>query len=513
MKLENLIQSIEIDDQKNPQDIQINGVAYHSQKVLPGDLFVCVKGFKTDGHKYLKDAIKNGAKAAIVEAFQPVEIPQYKVNNSRKALAEVSASFYQHPSKQMHMVGVTATNGKTTTTYMLNSILESSGKKTGLIGTVVIKNDQEIKKATLTTPESLDLQKYLHEMAKNNVSHVTMEASSAAIKLMRNHGVDYDVVALNNLSKEHMGFHKSLEDYRNTKKGFITSVKKSGWAVLNLDDEQSSSLVDQVDANVITYGINDQSGHITIENLDLSTGVATFDVVILKPFKNINPQRFEVKLSVAGYHSVYNAIAALSMALASDISIEDIQKGLSAFKGVERRFEMIYDREFKVFDDHFANVGNINVTFKTMEFMTYDSLVLIYAIRGSRGVITNRENAEAIVEWSKKLGFNKVIATMSRRTTGEKDNVTEEELNVFKEVVQATDLEVEYYDRLEDAIEEGLARVNPSDVILLAGCQGMDHGGRILLEKISKGLPKDEKEEIMKPLRSRVAGMARDLDE
>ncbi|MGM0378962.1 MAG: Mur ligase family protein [Bacillota bacterium] len=506
MKLNKLIKDIDIIDKKNKDNVDIEGVVCDSRKVKKGFLFVCIKGFETDGHLYAKKAFDNGAKALVVQKFLDVDLPQIKVKNSRKALAIISNIFYDEPSKKMKLVGITATNGKTTTSYMVDSILKASGLKTGVIGTVAIKNGEKIESTKLTTPESVDLQKYLYEMEKNNVNNVTMEASSAAIKLKRVHSIDYDIKAFNNLSKEHIGFHKTFEDYKNTKSSFIKDLKKDGWAVLNIDDKIIKKLKNEVNCNVLTFGIDNKKADITIENLDLSTGIAKFDLKINNRFIDIDKQSFKIQLSVAGYHSVYNAVSAISIGLLLGIDIKDIQKGLNDFKGVERRFELIYDKEYKIFDDHFANVGNIDVTLKTLELMDYNSLVLIYAIRGSRGVVTNKENAEAIVKWSKKIGFNKVIASLSKKTTDKKDKVTKKELNIFKEVMDKSHLEYKIYDTLDKAIDKGLDKVSNNDVIMLAGCQGMDYGGHIILNKISKTLADDKKDQVLGPLKERVVG-------
>ena len=506
MKLDKLIKNIKVVDKKNYKNIDIEGVVCDSREIKNHYLFVCIKGFETDGHLYAKKAFENGATALVVQRFLDIDLPQIKVKNSRKALAIISNIFYNEPSKKMKLIGITATNGKTTTSYMLDSILKASGLKTGVIGTVAIKNGDEIQSTKLTTPESVDLQKYLYEMEKNNVSHVTMEASSAAIKLNRVNSIDYDIKAFNNLSKEHIGFHKTFKDYKNTKSSFIKDFKKNGWAVLNIDDKIINKLKDEVNCNILTFGIDNKKADITIENLDLSTGIAKFDLKINKKFKDVCKQSFKIQLSVAGYHSVYNAISAISIGLLLGIDIKDIQKGLNEFKGVERRFELIYDKEYKIFDDHFANVGNIDVTLKTLDLMDFNSLVLIYAIRGSRGVVTNKENAEVIVKWSKKIGFNKVIASLSKKTTDKKDKVTNEELNIFKEVMDKSHLEYKIYDTLDKAIDNGLKKVNSNDVIMLAGCQGMDYGGHIILNKISKELTNEKKDEVLEPLKDRVVG-------
>ncbi|MED3570923.1 UDP-N-acetylmuramyl-tripeptide synthetase [Cytobacillus praedii] len=487
MQLEELLRSIKVERVYNDKDMRINGVSYHSQKVSNGHLFVCVRGYKTDGHKYLAQAVANGAVAAVVEEVQEAfDIPQFVVKNSRIALAQLGDAFYDHPSKKMKMIGVTATNGKTTTSYMINAILENEGFKTGLIGTVSIKIDDMSIPAELTTPESLDLQNYLNQMVEKNVSHVCMEVSSAALETHRVETVDYDIVSLNNVSREHIDSHGSFEQYFEAKSSLIRNASERSIAVLNLDDPYSASLVNQTKAKVITFGVNSKEGHIHCKNLDLTTGRAKFTVEILKAFKangaEYIPGEFDIELSVPGLHSVYNSMVAITVALLSGVAVSTIQHTLKNFAGVERRFEFIYEEDIKIIDDHFANTGNINVTLQTLKYMDYKKLHIVYAIRGERGPTVNQENAEAIVEWAAKLGLNEIIATKSISHVTAKDKVTDEEQRVFEEVMAEARIQVDLYDELPDAIARALNKAEKGDLVLLAGCQGMDHGAEIALQ-------------------------------
>ncbi len=513
MKLYELLKSVDVVETLNEKDIQISGIAYHSGKVKQGDLFVAIKGYKTDGHKYIPDAIKNGAVAVVVEDLQPsLDIPQFRVKDSRKALAALSDAYYGHPSQAMNIIGISATNGKTSTSFMTNAILERHGFKTGIIGTVMVKYGNYIEPSILTTPESLDLQRYFSHMRNQNISHVVMEVSSSALELKRVANVDFDIVTLNNINREHIDLHGSFERYYEVKSSLIRDAKPSAWAILNLDDPYSKALIDKTKAKVLTYGIKDNTGDITIKDLDLSTGRAKFTVVIQNPIKNngfaYEPQEFDINLSVSGYHSVYNSLVAISAGLLCGVDIPTIQEAINSFKGVERRFQIIYDKGFKIIDDHFANPGNINVTLETLTMMNFNKLHLVYAIRGSRGVTTNRENAEAIARWAEKLGMKEIIATLSRSHVTEKDKVTPEEVEVFLEVMNKKGIKVHLYDELRDAISYGLSKISKGDVLLLAGCQGMDYGAKIALEELYKLRPYMDKKELFKALEDRIAGIS-----
>jgi len=489
MSLKELLKSTPVLDSIHQREMLVSGISYHSQKCSEGHLFVCVNGYKTNGHKYLANAIQNGAVAAIVEEFQDgIEIPQFRVSNSRIALAQLGAACYGFPANSMKMIGITATNGKTTTSYITNAILERHGLKTGLIGTVVIKIDDYSIPSELTTPESLDLQYYLKQMADKKVSHVTMEVSSAALETHRVETVDYDIVALNNLSREHIDSHGTFEKYWEAKSSLIRNASPNSFAVLNLDSDYSASLIDKTKASVITYSLKSREGTVYCKDLDLSTGRAKFKFEILKPFQvndvTFTPGEFDVELSIPGLHSVYNSMVAIIISLLCGIPVPTIQETLQSFSGVERRFEIIHEDKFIIIDDHFANPGNIDVTLETVKYMNYERLRLVYAIRGSRGPTINRENAEAMVNWMKKLELNEVIATRSISHVTEKDFVTDEEVQAFMDIMNKANIQVELYDELPDAINDALSHAEPGDLVMLAGCQGMDNGAQIALQTL-----------------------------
>jgi len=512
IKLNEILKSIDVISSWNEKDVDISGISYHSKTIKDGNMFVCIKGYKTDGHKYIMNAINNGAVALVVEEYQEGwNIPQYKVENGRKALANLSNYFYNNPSKDMKVIGITATNGKTTTSFMTDKILSDSGYNTGIIGTVMSRFGDTTIPSILTTPESLDLQNYFHQMKNQDISHVTMEVSSSSLELKRVANVDFDIVAFNNISREHIDLHSSFEEYFDIKSSLIKNAKESSLAVLNIDSPMIKDLINKTKANVLTYGVENKDGDLSCEDLDLSTGRAIFYVSINNDIsigeKDYEKTRFKINLSVPGYHSVYNSMSAIAICLLCGVPIKQIQKSLSNFVGVERRFQFIFEDNFKIIDDHFANAGNINVTMETLNRMVYKNLHLVYAIRGSRGVTVNKENADTIVKWADKLGIKEIIATTSKGYVSDKDIVTKEELDVFMDVMNENDINVLFYDKLEDAIECGVSKADDSDVVLLAGCQGMDYGANIALDIMHDLRPDINYNLLYEPLKTRVAGL------
>lgn len=510
MNLSELLKGVEcVEPDMSFVDMDISSIAYHSAKVRDDGLFVCIKGYETDGHRYLRDAVQRGAVVAFVEEVQE-EIPilQIQVKDTRKALAMASCNFYSHPSRKMTMIGITATNGKTTTSFMLNEVLKRNGYKTGIIGTVMIASGDKSIPSELTTPESLDLQGYLDQMYRDGVTHVVMEVSSSALDLSRVYGVDFDYVCFNNISREHIDLHGSFEDYLRIKSSLILNAKEGAVAVLNSEEEGIFCLKEQAVCDVITYSVQDRSGDIYCKEIDLSSGRANWKVAFDKLFDEMYAQEdLTITLSVPGFHSVYNAMSVIAFALRMGIDAKVIQEGLFAFKGVERRFQFIYEDRFTVIDDHYANAGNINVTLSTLSKMKYQNLHLVYGIRGSRGVIVNSENASVTLKWLDKLRVKTFVATKSVSHVTKKDRVTDEETRVFLHVMQEGGQTPIVKEELSDALDIALSRVREGDVILLAGCQVMDSAGRLLLEKIAEGKSDEEREKIMAPVKDRVCGV------
>jgi len=512
MEISELLKAVDIIDANAKPLGEVTNLAYHSSKVGDGTLFFCIRGYKTDGHLFLREASEKGAMGAIVENFNDhISLPQYKVADSRAAMAALADKFYDYPSHKLDISGVTATNGKTTTTYMANEIFTEHGFKTGLIGTVIIKTGKETIPADLTTPESLDLQRYLHDMVEENVTHVVMEVSSSGLELKRVSNVNFDLVVVNNISREHIDLHGSFDNYYHIKAGLVRNASKHQWAIINGDCPYSAPLAHETRAKVITYGLKNKDTDINVCNLDLTTGRASYTVKLNKSrlpqrFNNY-PHTFSVKLTVLGLHSVDNAMGATLIALLHDIPVDTIRKALLNFRGVERRFELLFDHDIKILDDHFANSGNIHVTMETLSKMEYKNLHMVYAIRGSRGVTVNMENCNAITHWFPLLRMAKVIVTTSTAHVTEKDIVTEAEIEVFKEAMGKADVSYELHSELPDAIASALKSAAPGDVVLLAGCQGMDYGATVCLNQIAALYPHLDKELVFKALKNRVAGI------
>lgn len=510
MKLKTLLKDLEILEIKGNIDLEkeIPNVCYNSKNVKNDDVFVAIKGYKVDGHTFIKSALENGAYICIVENFVSENIIQIKVKNTRAALSKISSNFYENPSKDLNIIGITATNGKTTTSFMLKKIYEMAKLKVGIIGTVFVKIDDFMIPSYLTTPESLDLQKYLSIFKEKKADRVIMEVSSSALDLDRAKDVDYNIVSFHNLSREHIEQHGSYEAYKKAKSKLITCAKEHQIALLNFDNIELKELSKKTKAKVFSVSMEDNLMNFSIENLDLSTGKGKFDFLVNEDIfikdKIIKKNKFHIELNTAGFSSVMNSVVAISIALIDGIEISIIQKALKEFRGVERRFEMIFDKEFKIIDDHFANEVNIDVTLQTLCKMKYKDVKFLYAIRGNRGRELNFENAMKIVQWKDKLKLKHIYTTLSKDVVTWKDEVSTEEKDIFLKVCKENDIEVTLFDTLEESVKHVIDLAKKDDVVMFLGCQGMDKAARIGLNYIVEKNKNYDKDEILFPLKNRI---------
>lgn len=510
MKLQKLFEGIEIIDtnRKINFDRDINSVSFHTDSVSENELFVAIKGYITDGHKYIKVAKEKGASLAVVEDFVDVDIDQIKVKNSRIALADIANNFYENPSNELNIVGITATNGKTTTSFMVDKLFKDCGYKTGIIGTVFTKYDDISVPSILTTPESLELQRYFRDMANKKIERVTMEVSSSSEELYRVKNVEFDIVTFNNFSREHIDQHGSFERYYEVKSKLIKEASENAVAVLNVDFDKIKELIPKTKAQVLTYSLENQNEDFSIQNLDLSTGKGKYTFVINRDIEYkdilIHKNSFDIELNVAGYSSVMNSFVAIIIGLLNNIEISQIQQSINTFAGVERRFEMIYDEEFQIIDDHYANVRNIEVTLNTLSHMKYNDFHMLYAIRGNRGINLNRETAEKTAEWLKKLNPKTFYATLSEDTVMSKDAVSKEEKEVFLEVMKENGIDVKIFNTLEESVKDIITKANKNDAVLLAGCQGMDKAAGFAVEEIIKDNLTKNPDKLTEKIESRI---------
>lgn len=472
-------------------DYDISGITCDSRQVSPGDAFVAIDGFEDDGNKYIDNAIERGVKVIYTERdMSELEVPVVKVDNARKVLANLANEFYDKPSTRLNLVGVTGTNGKTTTTHLIESLFTNNNFETGLIGTVKVKIGDETKEADLTTPGAVEINDYLNRMLTKDVEMVPMEVSSHGIKLHRIEGLDFDIAIYTNLTRDHLDLHDDFEDYLSTKKRLFQQCGADKIVLINIDDEYAQEIIAGTSSQVVTYGFSKEAD-IRVVDFQYDTEGSSFTVVIQKDLKSIqgerlSPDKFDVDLSLLGKHNIYNGLAAVATGLLYGLSKKEIQEGLSKFKPFFRRLEVIYNDEFTIIDDCAHNPGNYRAVFETIEELNYNDLYIINAIRGNRGVKVNRENAELMSKYLPKLEVTELYITSCEKLANEYDIVSNEEREVFIKTLKDNGLDLMYFNKLKPCLLETISRVKENDLIVLLGAHAMDKAAEITLGLVNK---------------------------
>ncbi len=447
MKLSNLISDINkkiIGD----TEIEISGIAYDSREVKPGYLFVAVKGFQVDGHKYIESAIKNGAVAVIGEEEISCGCTYIKTDNSRKALAMVGAAFYGHPERKLKIIGITGTNGKTTTTYLVRQILMLKGLRCDLIGTNQIIIGDEVTESSRTTPESLDLFEIFSKMEKSGGEYVVMEVSSHSLELDRVYGVEFETAVITNITQDHLDFHKTMENYALAKAKLFKMCRS---AAINADDEYANVMIENAGKNVLTYSY-EQPSDVRAQNLKMSERGVIFDLFDKEGIH-------EMRLGIPGKFSVYNALAAICVCKNIGISDTDIEKGLVLAKPVKGRIEVLHTNTPYTLIIDYAHTpdGLINIISAVRAFAK-KRVITVFGCGGNRDA-TKRPKMGEIAE---NLSDIAVVTSDNPRC--------EVPMDIIKDILKGMkkDNHIVIENRKE-AIRKAMEIAEEDDIIILAG--------------------------------------------
>jgi UDP-N-acetylmuramoyl-L-alanyl-D-glutamate--2,6-diaminopimelate ligase len=314
--------------------VTVTGVAYDSRTVKPGNVFVALKGLHADGAAFVRQAVERGAVAVVAEneAAEQIPVPWTTVRDARLALAQLAARFYGHPSAEMQVIGITGTNGKTTTAYLISSIFEAAGIACGVVGTVAYRIGGELREATRTTPEAPDVQHLLREMVDRGTTACAMEVSSHALSLRRVDEISFGAAVFTNLTRDHLDFHKDMEDYFRAKRRLFEMLPSGNPALVNVDDPRGQSLAAIV-RRPVTYAV-DKPADITTGPLSYSLAGLAFDVRTPRG-------ALRLRSTLVGRPNVYNILAAAATGVALDLPFDAIEEGVRSVKGVPGRFEIV----------------------------------------------------------------------------------------------------------------------------------------------------------------------------
>lgn len=363
----------------------IQFMAHDSRKVRPDTLFVCISGATVDGHKFITQAIKNGAVAVLVE--KDVDVPEnitvVRVPDVKAAMHMVVPYFYDYPACKMRLIGITGTNGKTTTSYLLRAILREAGYKVGLIGTIQIMIEDEIQPIHNTTPDVIDLQRILSDMAKAKMDYVVMEVSSHALAQDRVIGCEFDTAVFTNLTQDHLDYHKTLENYAKAKARLFDLVSADGQtkgnksAVINIDDVASAVMLEHTKCQCLTYAI-DKASDLRASAINVLAKGANF--TISGAFGTMN-----LKLKITGIFNVYNVLSAVGAALAEKISPQIIQATLEKFTSVPGRFELVDEgQNFSVIVDYAHTPDGLENILHTARQIATKRIITVFGCGGDR---------------------------------------------------------------------------------------------------------------------------------
>lgn len=459
MKLETLLKAVPAAAVRGSTACEIAGLACDSRKIRPGYLFIALPGEKTDGMVFIDDAFRRGAVAVMASRAEGGrrEMTFIRVDDPRLAMALVAAAFHGHPARQLKVVGVTGTNGKTTVTFLVRDILAAAGCAPGLLGTVQYEIGDRIIPATRTTPESPDIQQMLAQMLDKRLQSVVMEVSSHALVQHRVAGIDFDVGIFTNLTRDHLDYHKTLDAYFAAKRRLFEELGKGAklaWAVINRDDQRGRGLaaLPGMAANVLTYGFADGADVVAY---DVRLAADGSRCMVRTPAGGI-----ELRLNLLGRHNIANALAALSAGLALGVDLSVIIESLARSQHVPGRLEAIpNNRGIHVFVDYAHTDDALANVLHTLREISGRRLLVVFGCGGNR----DRTKRPLMGAVAAELADFFVLTSDNPRKEDPRSIIAEIEQGVVGRRNYAVEV-----DRAQ-AIRQALALAQPGDIILIAG--------------------------------------------
>lgn len=462
LKLAELVSSLLLCNVTGDPAVEITGIETDSRKVEPGTLFIALRGFTVDGHQYVQQAVEKGAAAVMVEEPVHVDVPVVLVPDTRRAMAIVAAHFYQYPTKELKVIGITGTNGKTTTSHLIQAIFNDAGKETGIIGTIAIKFKGKEFPVKNTTPDVVELQKSLSLMRDEGCEYAAIEVSSHALDLGRVRGCEFHAAVFTNLTQDHLDYHQTMEQYREAK-GLLFSQLGNGYsprkdankvAVINADDPNADYFMKVTPVQVITYGI-EKPADVRARRIEISPHGTKF---LLETFQG----SCEIQLRLIGKFNVYNVLAAISVALAEGIPLAQIKKSVESVSGVNGRFEPVNaGQPFAVIVDYAHTPDSLENVLKTIQEFAKKRVFCVVGCGGDR-------------DRGKRPLMARIAATYSDRVFLTSDNPrTEDPQRILEDMLAGIkDVDPGRYQVIVDrkeAIEKAIQEAQAGDVVLIAG--------------------------------------------
>ena len=452
MKLRELIKNLSIIEMNADAELEISGVSYDSRKTEKGDMFVAIRGFEADGHKFIPKAVENGAAVILCEEKPSCDIPYVLVSDSRYGLAIVSRDFFGDPASEMTMIGITGTSGKTSSSYLIKHMLESKlDAKVGLIGTNGNMIGDEFLHTEHTTPESYELHKLFRHMADSGCTHVVMEVSSHSLTLERVAGIHFDVALYTNLSQDHLDFHGTMKEYAAAKRKLFSMCSLG---CFNLDDAWADFMRDGASCRTLTFSSEKNEANLVAKDIRLTAdGVR---------FASVSGDEISItKLGIPGMFSVYNALGTMSVGLALGLSLADCSDAMSSAKGVKGRLEIVpTGRDFSVVIDYSHKPDALEKVLKTLKPVTRGRLIALFGCGGDRDKLKRPIMGRIAAD-----NADLVVVTSDNPRTEDPDEIIREIVAGMKDKRTPTKV---ICDRRE-AIAWAIDNAAQGDVLLLAG--------------------------------------------
>lgn len=445
-------------------DTEINDIQTDSRAVKAGDLFICLPGHTQDGHLYAPQAVEKGAAALVVERRLELAVPQLIVKSSRLAMAVLADAFFGQPSQTVKLIGITGTNGKTTTTYLIERILQDAGHSPGVIGTVERRFAGQSQPMARTTPEALELQRYLAEMRDAGTDYCAMEVSSHALEQGRVKGCRFRTAVFTNLTQDHLDYHGSMERYAQAKgllfsrlgNEYGTEEGERAYAVLNADDAASETFAAMTAAEVITYGV-DSPADVRATNIRITAHGTSFHV---ETFRG----EADITLRMAGKFNVYNALAAIAAALLEHVDLSQIKASLEALPGVPGRVEAVQaGQPFAVIVDYAHTPDGLENVLKAVKEFAVGKVICVFGCGGDR----DRTKRPIMGQISARYADYSLVTSDNPRSEDPQRILADIEAGL-----QADSVSADRYELVEDrraAIQKAVEMASPDDVVLIAG--------------------------------------------
>lgn len=461
MKLTNLLTGLPILRLSGDAETEITSVVHDSRKAVPGSLFIALRGTRFDGQNFINDALTRGATAVMMEAAAWEAMPEKPpvsvilVEDTQKMLPAIGKRFYNDPSSRLRLIGVVGTNGKTTSTFLIRSILEEAGFKTGIIGTIHNIVGERILSTRNTTPGPLELQEIFSEMVKEGVKYVVMEVSSHAIALGRVEGLTFAGGVFTNITQDHLDFHHTFEEYFRVKSSFFRNLSADAQAVINIDDPHGAEVVKLTPAHTLTFGLSPQA---QIRAEEVKKSMTGTEYILVTPKGKI-----EIQMNLIGDFNVHNSLGALGMGLGLGIDLNTLKRGISKVTGVPGRFQTIPGgKDFTVVVDYAHSPDGLENLLKTARSLTKNRVITVFGCGGDR-------------DKGKRPIMGRIAARLSDITIITNDNPRSEDPLLIAEEIKRGYLEggnpANYQIILDrkEAIKEAIALAKPGDMVIIAG--------------------------------------------